>query len=178
MQVVRLSVTIAPLAKPPYSAQFSTTLPRRGQPQMKPGMVYATGMRSSSMEQLRLSFSADGKVLEKLRANRTIDELSILLNPMVQIQDKLGAFVLANSFVDNQGHVIEYGLCMKLETCGHDVVVFKLDTYSKLCDHDVVNELNLITSIEFLSGPPPLSRDESSLLAEYFLLDDLFELNR
>jgi hypothetical protein len=106
--------------------------------------------------------------------------------------DPLRAIVLAKLFVGDQGHVGEYGLCMKLEACGHDVVVSKLlDTYSKF--HDVVsllmdtylklvswdfalwvlqnwiilivqNELNLITSIKFLGGPYPLSRDESLLL--------------
>ncbi|MCH93387.1 hypothetical protein A2U01_0014336 [Trifolium medium] len=88
--------------------------------------------------------------------------------------DPLGEFVIANSFVDDQGHVSEYGLCMKLEACGHDVVVSKMvDTYSKLCDHDVVKKLNNITSLEFLSGPSsPLSRDESPLLYAAVITDN------
>jgi hypothetical protein len=167
---------------------------------------------------------------EEIRVKWAFDELSILLNPMVHIQgnicllgninillgkvltnwyeieiiDKLGVFVLANSFVYYQGHVSENGLCMKLKTCDHDVVVFKLvDTYSKLCDHNVVvsllmdtycklvsldfalwviknwvifivpKELNHITSIEFLSGPSPLSREESPLL-EVAVIQDSF----
>ncbi|KAL6501694.1 hypothetical protein OROGR_026827 [Orobanche gracilis] len=116
--------------------------------------------------------------------------------------DHLVAIVLAKLFDADQGHVNEYGIFRKLEPCGHDVVVSKLlDTYSKLCDHDVVslsmdtylklvswdfalwvlknwiilivqNELNLITSINFLGGPSLLSRDEILLLDAAVIQDN------
>jgi hypothetical protein len=131
------------------------------------------------------------------RSNEVLNCIKGIIKLLIETYkslDPLGEFVIANSFVDDQGHGSEFGLCMKLEACGHDVVVFKLvDTYSKLCDHDVVvsllmdtyfklvsldcalwvfknwvivimqNKLNLITSLEFFSGPSLLSRDESML---------------
>jgi hypothetical protein len=190
-----------------------------------------SGKGNKKMEEYLCLVTTEGeKNPEEIRVKWAFDELSILLNPMVHIQgnicllgninillrkvltnwyeieiiDKLGVFVLANSFVYYQGHVSENGLCMKLKTCDHDVVVFKLvDTYSKLCDHNVVvsllmdtycklvsldfalwviknwvifivpKELNHITSIEFLSGPSPLSREESPLL-EVAVIQDSF----
>jgi hypothetical protein len=94
-------------------------------------------------------------------------------------------------------------IIMKLEACGYVLVVSTLvDAYSKLCGHVgevdtysklasldfalwvlknwvifiVQNELNLITSIKFLSGPSPLSREESQLLNVAVIQDSFLSI--
>jgi hypothetical protein len=142
---------------------------------------------------------------KQLKVSKIIEiecDLSEFHNQMGQAHISLLNYFLASvaKIFHNQ---VQGLIIMKLEACGYVLVVSTLvDAYSKLCGHVgevdtysklasldfalwvlknwvifiVQNELSLITSIKFLSGPSPLSREESQLLNVAVIQDSFLSI--